>query len=222
MKNIPVQKGIAHIALVVVAVVVVALIIMAFVSGAANVDFSITRDGETEQGSEEDSAERSTLDRSNVEAEKYENSDYNISLYYPNDWEVQEGSGYDFVASFLSPLEFDGDDFRENVILSVTDMSQFEGITVSQTMDAWVQQTESDTTFTGFEVVSREGATLDGHSAEQIVYVAERDGFKARGSTIVVLVDMVAYVFTYTAAVGSYDTFYRDLIGILDNVQFIL
>ena len=46
------------------------------------------------------------------------------------------------------------------------------------------------------------------------------DGFKIKGSEIIVLVGTNAYTYTYTAAAGSYDVFYKDLIGMLTNTKF--
>ncbi|GMR19382.1 MAG: hypothetical protein BMS9Abin34_519 [Patescibacteria group bacterium] len=196
------REGIAPLYIIIGGVIVLLIIIVA-VSGGAGFKFNISKNSESSPSS---SSEQQT-----ASYENYENKDYGISMNYPGDWRMQEGTTTDPIVSFFSPREGSDDQFSENINVTVTDLSAFPDLSLTEVADIWVQENESNPSFTSFEVVSRESTSVSGLGAEQVTYTAKGQGLSVKGRTTIVLKDSSAYIFTYSAEAKSFDTFLKGL-----------
>jgi len=195
------QKGAAPLIAIIVGIVIL-LIVVIFVSGGARVNLNVSKNGQ------------SLVDK---KTKLYQNQTYGISMNYPGNWRMEEGTTSDPVVSFLSPREGSDDQFTENVNVAVTDLSADPSLSLTQVMDLWVQQNESDPSFSSFMVASRESTSVFGLDAEQVTYLAEGQGLSVKGRTTIFLKESMAYIFTYSAEVESFDTFLGGLETILTS-----
>lgn len=212
------QAGLSPI-LIIVGVLVVVLIIVGVVSGGLKGNITVTKTDGT-QSTETQKEPSSTGDApapSNVPPKLYTNDTYNFTVKYPGNWTMKEGN-VDPIVSFISPPVDANDRFTENVIVGVTDISNFPEKTVAFVMDLWLQQNQADTTFTEFEVLLIENATMSGFPAQQSTYKASSRGTNIKGSTAIAIAGDYAYIFTYSAEASSFDTYLKDFVGILGSV----
>ncbi|MCI0560040.1 MAG: hypothetical protein MN733_16240 [Nitrososphaera sp.] len=149
-----------------------------------------------------DSSAGATLD-TEVEYLQYENSDFGVRIQYPNTW--SKVTGQDFLVMFTSPYENFGDEFTENVLISVNDLPY------SITLEDYTKNSISSlrSAYSSFQVIeSDENALLSGHAAYSISAVAHSEGIKFQVYAIWTLLENREYFILFTAENEQYDKVY--------------
>ena len=133
----------------------------------------------------------------------YENIEHGIDALYPSDWEFKEDIMGSLV-TFLSPQENEKDLFRENINITLEDLSEYQ-IDLKQYNELSIQQLKQF--ITNIEILSN--TTYDGldQDAYQITFTGKQGQLDLKWKSIIFLKDKKAYIITYSADIEHYDEY---------------
>ncbi len=214
--NTQAGKVAPHTIVIVAVIAVVVVIVLLFMTGAAKVNFSVSRTGGSDTDATESAADAVPTPAA-ASPNVYTNAAAGIRLTYPANWRTKEQPGPGALVGFLAPKENASDTFAENVIVSVTDLAG-RSITVREVADLWWQQSVTDLGGTA-TLGERTETTLSGAPAEALTYTAQSGKISGKGRAVVGIVNGKAYVVSYTAEVASFDTFLPDAQRIFDSFR---
>lgn len=149
----------------------------------------------------------------------YQNEKNGFSLEYPESWSLKENPAAGYVTGFFSPQESNSDNYKENLLVKIIDISTQPKITLQELADLWENQTKK-AEGTNFTVTDRTSSTLGGENAKDIVYIGKVDKIDLKGMVRITLKNGKAYIFQYNAEKPSYDKFLPDITKILASVKF--
>jgi serine/threonine-protein kinase len=134
----------------------------------------------------------------------YSTEDYTIQ--YPSDWNttIIAGTG---IPGFLSPLEGESDDFRENVNVVFVDLPNKQIITLEDLIVA--EEDVSRKLITDYKLISSEKTTVNGNNAYKRTITSRQGKYVLKQQQIIILRDNREYVLTYSATPSGYDRFYK-------------
>ena len=137
------------------------------------------------------------------------------SVKYPNEWEKEiRGSS----VLFLSPLDGQGDRFKENVNVMLQDLSQ-QQVTLEQYTDI---TKESVITNLGKQaIVSLKDATIQGVAAKEFIYNMNMNGNNLRIKQYWFIKNKMAYLFTYTAEPSKYSEYEATANKMVESFTFL-
>jgi hypothetical protein len=125
-----------------------------------------------------------------------------FTIAYPSDWTKTEGA-FGSVVFFQSPSEGASDAFQENLNV-LTEALGETGIGLEEYTKAGKMQIEQ--LMTGLDIVEEGAATLAGLPAYLIHYTGTQGVFELEFLQVWTVSEEVAFVVTYTAQVGHYET----------------
>ncbi len=139
---------------------------------------------------------------------RYEDKVNGYQIDFPKDWEEKEGSsGTNVIA--LSPLQNDQDMFRENVNVTIRDLSG-DGSETSLKATAEAAIEDIRTILKNVQVETSRAETINGMNGWTLVYTGSKDDFNGKFKQFVIFQGGHAYAITYSAAATDYTTFESD------------
>lgn len=162
---------------------------------------------------------QTTTQQPQTKPKTYQSEKYRFALEYPSSWSLKENPSPSYVAGFFSPEEFNSDNYKENILVRVVDVSTQPIITLQEAADLWENQTKEEEG-NDFNVTNRKSATIDGEDAKDIEYTAKSEGEDIKGFARVILKNNNAYIFQYNALADTYDKYLPDIEAILTSVKF--
>ena len=150
----------------------------------------------------------------------YTNNDFNFSIQYPQDWEMDEPGG-DIKVQFYSPQENDDDSFKENVNVIVSSLPA--NVTFDQYVDANLKQLQGglkdfkmeNSKDENLPVGKAKTLTVSGIFDEEVGTLKWRQTYALSGGSKL-------FVITYTGAASNFDKYMPTAIKInstLTNVS---
>lgn len=149
----------------------------------------------------------------------YQSEKYGFTLEYPSSWSLKENPSPSFAVGFFSPKESGSDNYYENLLVKVVDLSTQPKITLQEAADLWENQTkkaEED----NFNVTDRKSSTLAGENAKDIFFDIKFKDIDGRGMVRITLKNKMAYIFQYNGLKTTYDQYLSDIETILASVKF--
>lgn len=139
----------------------------------------------------------------------------NFSIQYPKEW-IKEIRGNSIL--FLSPLDGQGDRFKENVNVMLQDLSQQE-----LTLAEYTELTkESVIANLGKQaIVSLKDVTLKGVSAKEFIYKMNLNGNNLKIKQYWFIQNKKAYLFTYTAKPSKFNDYEAVASKIVESFKFL-
>lgn len=132
----------------------------------------------------------------------YYDAEFGFSIEFPEEWEQQEGSG-DMVMQVLSPLENNGDQYRENV--SITAVYMTDEVTLEEFMPELKKAIAGQSQ--NFQAVSEGDTEISAYPAKWFAYTFTIEGIEIKGIVYVLFADGVGYSIICSATPGSFDSF---------------
>ena len=134
--------------------------------------FSVACSMNTNKSEEDNTETDGTQEDASKDPEylSYENTEHGIDVLYPSDWEYKEDVMGSLV-TFLSPQENEKDLFRENINITLEDLSEYQ-INLKQYNELSIQQLKQF--ITNIEILSND--TYDGldEDAYQITFTGKQ------------------------------------------------
>ncbi|MFH1563605.1 MAG: PsbP-related protein [Nitrospirota bacterium] len=147
----------------------------------------------------------------------YNNPGDGIRIKYPKDWTKQEKiMGMNVI--FSSPLESDSDTFQENVNVIVQDLSA-QPMTLDEYTKLSLEQVKQIVTDASIPYSS--ATTLDGNSANRIIYTGRVGIYNIKWMQIYTIKDNTAYILTYTAETDKYNDFLDTAQEMINSFEII-
>lgn len=143
----------------------------------------------------------------------YINQDHNIKINYPLDWEKQEGT-FGTTVMFISPLEDDSDQFRENLNIIVQDISS-QPMTLSEYAEISIGEIKQF--ITEAEILS----STEKRDSYEIVYTGKQGEFSLKWMQTIIIQNNKVYVISYTAEPDKYDNFMELIQKMIDSFEVI-
>lgn len=134
----------------------------------------------------------------------------NLSIEYPFTWELDQSGQMGTSFIIFSPIQIEGDTFRENVNLLIEDIS---GSGMNLTDYASVSEQQIQSIFGPIEESVRIG------NKHMLVYNAVMGNFKLKLIQYLQISDSKAYVLTLTAARTEFDKYQEVGKKIMDSFQ---
>ncbi|MBD3342353.1 MAG: hypothetical protein GF353_24850 [Candidatus Lokiarchaeota archaeon] len=139
-----------------------------------------------------------------MELVTYSNPNHGITISYPRNWEILEDY-MGMTLAILSPQESEKDDFRENLIVQVTDL---EGVpfTLDDFSHASIENLKQ--VITKIKIIGPQTpTTVAGTPGRKIIYRGVQGNFKLQWLTMWTLKNGNAYILTFTAKRRSFDKY---------------
>lgn len=149
----------------------------------------------------------------------YQNEKYGFTLEYPSSWSLKENPSASFVTGFFSPEESSSDNYKENLLVRVVDISKQPKMTIQEAADLWENDTEKEEG-DNFTVTERKSSTLAGENAKDIFFDIKFKDIDGRGMVRITLKNKKAYIFEYNGLKTTYDKYLSDIETILASVKF--
>ncbi|PIZ92425.1 MAG: hypothetical protein COX82_04870 [Candidatus Magasanikbacteria bacterium CG_4_10_14_0_2_um_filter_41_10] len=157
-------------------------------------------------------------DRIDVAFETYSNEEEGISIDYPKNWTVSEGSS-PTVATFASPLQNSDDTFQETVGIMVQDSSAAD-------LSLEEFRTQATTALSQYiqnlQIVSEDDDELDGEPAKSILFSGTypTDDHLSETYQIYTVYDGYVYIITYTGMPDDFETLMPTVKDMLASFSF--
>lgn len=201
------QKGNAR--LILIALVVIAVLVaVVFATGLVKLNVTVDR---------VDKSESTSVPSSKNPTISYESSKYGFTLKYPESWSVEAGTGSDPVVTFLSQKETANDKFRENLFVTVTDLSSKQDLNTSDVMDMWIKENKAGSYAATFDILSQKPVTVNDISAQQLTYTFTASGYEIKGMMTIAVKNNKAYLLSYSAEAKSFDTFTKEVNALISS-----
>ncbi|MBI4039283.1 hypothetical protein HY388_00455 [Candidatus Daviesbacteria bacterium] len=201
------QKGIVAHPVLIAAAIIGLLIIFLYAIGALKFDLTVKK-----------SSQGTSSSATTSQSKTYQNDQVGISLNFPASWRYQEKPNKDTVVGFLSPLGKD-DQFAENVIVRIVDLSSNPSLTLQEGVDLWIEQTKGSYSTGDFAVVSQAPATVASMPARRVVFLLKDQGIEGKGMATITIQNNTAYIFVYLAETKSFDKFLSDANSIVASLK---
>jgi eukaryotic-like serine/threonine-protein kinase len=134
----------------------------------------------------------------------YENQQNFLKMKYPDNWDKQEqpNTVYQEVVKFISPLEKDGDRFREQVtvIVELSDDKTLDDYTKSSKQEILKLDKNA-------KIVQDVASTLAGNNGHRVVYTTKKGDRELKKLEVWTLKHDRAYLIAYEAQAKEYDKF---------------
>ena len=141
----------------------------------------------------------------------YENAEHGIELEHPEAWSIkEEWMTLQPGVTFLAPLENNADNFRENITVSIENLTQ--PLSLNEYTEQALAQIESSNTIVEQPIET----TFANREARKIVY-QEQDGDKKR-LEVWMIKNQKAYIATYTAEEEKFDRFAKQAERIIESM----
>lgn len=147
----------------------------------------------------------------------YDNPEYRIEIRYPSDWSKTE-QVMGATAAFLSPQEGTSDDFQENVMINVQDISA-SPMTLEQYTQLGINQIKQ--IITDASIIESNTTTLGGNLAHDLVFTGKQGQYNLKWNQVFTVKNNKAYVLTYTAKMNTYDNFLEAAKEIKESFRWI-
>lgn len=145
----------------------------------------------------------------------YTNEEYGIECTYFNHWELKQNY-LGTIVMFMSPLENEEDEFRENVNIVVEDLSAQEmEIDLETYSEASIDVLKK--TLPDVNVLSNESYSLNDLDANRITFIGTQDIYSIKFMQVHAIKEGKAYVITYSASEDKYDEYMVYMNQILED-----
>ena len=147
----------------------------------------------------------------------YENADYGFEVEYPEVWSRQNRD--DFFATgvtFLSPLEDDSDEFKEQVSILVEDLPS--DVSLEQYTEESIAEIKK---LSDPNVGDAQTVDLGENEGRQIIYIGEVNNNTVQRMQTWSIKDNRAYILTYTARPNSYNTYLPTVEKMIESFNII-
>ncbi len=205
------RKGNARLILLAIITVVI-LVGIALATGLLKFNVNISKADESESASSSD--KKAPVKNETV---SYVSDKYGFTLKYPESWSVTAGTTSDPVVTFLSQKENSEDKFKENLFVTVTDLSSKPGLSSSEVMDMWIKENKAGAYSATFDILSQKSTTVDSLSAEQVTYTFTASGYDIKGMITIVMKNNKAHLLSYSAETKSFDTFSKEVTALINS-----
>lgn len=215
------QRGIIDPKLIIGGIVI--LVVIFFVAtGSFKFSASIkpnttTSTSSSEQPSSQKEAQATPASQS--EPKTYQSEKNGFSLKYPSSWSLKENPSPSFVTGFFSSEESGSDNYRENLLVRVVDISKQPKMTLQEGADLWENDTQKEEG-NNFNVTERKSSTVAGESAKDIIFDIKTKDVDGHGMIRITLKNNKAYIFQFNALKTTYDKYLPDIETILSSVKF--
>lgn len=146
----------------------------------------------------------------------YNSPAYGIRINYPNNWVKQEQL-LGTVVSFLSPMESESDNFRENFNIMVEDLPEQMSLSVySQAGIAQLKNIINDIT-----LLSSTKTTLDGNKAQEIVFTGNQGIYNLKWNMVFTIKNNKAYVLSYIEETNNNNEFITDVKEMVNSFEVV-
>jgi hypothetical protein len=144
---------------------------------------------------------------------------YNISIQYPDDWELGAEDTDEVIAEFFSPDSSDGDPFIENVNIGSESLL---GGTYTAREYADLNKEGIKAAFDNYKELESRDTKLGPHNAHRITYTGEASGIAAKWVQWFLTDAEYGYVITYTGdPEGDFDLYLPEAEAMADTFRLL-
>lgn len=136
-----------------------------------------------------------------------------LTISYPDTWENMAYPNTVFL--FIRPLEEQGQKFRENVNLIISDS---KGLTLDEY--AALTKLQFPKQLKNFEIVATNNKTIGGKPCKEIVYTHSHSDLQIEVAYYLFIIKGKAYEFTCSTLQSCYNTYYPLFSKIMNSLKF--
>lgn len=136
-----------------------------------------------------------------------------LTISYPDTWENMAYPNTAFL--FIRPLEEQGQKFRENVNLIISDS---KGLTLDEYTA--LTKLQFPRQLKNFEIITTNSKMIDGKLCKEIVYAHNYSGLHIEAAYYLFIIKDKAYEFTCSTLQSNYSTYYPLFSKIMSSLKF--
>jgi len=136
-----------------------------------------------------------------------------LTISYPDTWENMAYPNTVFL--LIRPLEEQGQKFRENVNLIISDS---KGLTLDEY--AALTKLQFPRQLKDFEIIATNSKTIDGKPCKEIIYTHNYGDLEIEAAYYLFIIKGKSYEFTCSTLRSSYNTYYSLFSEMMNNLKF--
>lgn len=128
-----------------------------------------------------------------------------LSLQYPEDWELDNSGQMGTSIIILSPQEDDEDEFRENINVMIQDVSAYPDMTLEDYKDLSEKQLAN--IFKNYSLITSKIETVNGKDRIHFLYTGDQENYTLKFEQYGWMIDGSVYIITLTTEKSTYNIY---------------